>query len=205
MLAVRLRAMSQPLVFHNAVAGVLFFGSAILVNGIEIALRPRSVPSSDPSSDRDWTLLSIYVLTLSAMAGSAVAAGLNVAPLGGNPWVWVGIGLGLLWAGFAFRMWAILTLGRFFQVTIVVQEGHRIVESGPYRWIRHPGYLGVIVTLIGVGIAEGDWASIVIMLAGGLTAFLIRIHVEERVLLEELGEDYAAFSKRRARLVPGLY
>ncbi|HEY5195320.1 MAG TPA: isoprenylcysteine carboxylmethyltransferase family protein [Solirubrobacteraceae bacterium] len=197
--------MRQPLVFHDAVAAILFFGSAILVNGIEIAVRPRSGSSSDSSSGRDWTLLSIYVLTLAAMVGSVVAAELHVAPLGGNPWMWVGVGVGLLWAGFAFRMWAIVTLGRFFQVTVVVQEGHRVVESGPYRWVRHPSYLGAIVSLIGVGVAEGDWASIAIMFVGGLTAFLIRIHVEERVLLAKLGDDYAAFSKRRARLVPGLY
>lgn len=197
--------MQQPLVFHNTAAAILFFASAILVNGIEIALRPRSGSSSDSPSSRDWTLLSIYVLTLAAMAGAVVTAELHVAPLGGNPWVWVAAGVGLLWAGFAFRMWAIFTLGRFFQVTVVVQDGHRVVESGPYRWLRHPGYLGAIVGLIGVGIAEGDWASIAIMLTGGLAAFLIRIHVEERVLLAELGDDYAAFSKRRARLVPGLY
>src|ERR1700722_15030323 len=197
--------MQQPLVFHNTAAAILFFASAILVNGIEVALRPRSGPSNDSSSERDWTLLSIYALTLTAMAGAAVTAELRVAPLGGNPWGWVALGVGLLWAGFAFRMWAVFPLGLFFQLTVVVQGDHRVVESGPYRWVRHPGYLGAIVGLVGVGVAESDWVSIAIMLAGGLAAFIIRIHVEERVLLAELGEDYAAFSKRRARLVPGLY
>jgi protein-S-isoprenylcysteine O-methyltransferase Ste14 len=183
----------------------LFFASAILVNAIEFALRPRSGPSSNYSGGRDWTLLSISVLTLAAMAGAGVTAELRVAPLGGNPWVWVAAGVGLLWAGFAFRMWAVLSLGRFFQLTVVVQDDHRIVEGGPYRWVRHPGYLGAIVSLIGIGVAEGDWASIAIMLTGTLGGLMIRIRVEERVLLAELGEEYAAYSRRKARLVPWLF
>jgi protein-S-isoprenylcysteine O-methyltransferase Ste14 len=180
---------------------ILFFSSVVLVNGIEFALRPRS----RPENSGDWTLFFILGMTLATAAGSVVTAENHVAPLPGNPWLWVIAGLVVLWAAFAFRMWAIVALGRFFQVTVVVQDGHRVVENGPYRWIRHPGYLGAILGLVGAGIAEGDWASIAIMLVGGFAAFFIRIRVEERVLLAKLGDDYAAFAKRRARLVPGLF
>ncbi len=61
---------------------------------------------------------------------------------------WVGVAM--MWAGMAFRLWAIQTLGAFFRTSVVVQEGHQLVTAGPYRWLRHPAYTGVIITMVGL-------------------------------------------------------
>lgn len=105
----------------------------------------------------------------------------------------------------AFRSWSIYTLGRFFKLTVVIQDDHRVIDSGPYKFVRHPSYIGSIVAMTGLGLAEGDWVSVAIMFLGTLTAFVLRIRIEERTLAAELGEEYVAYSQRTARLLPGVY
>jgi protein-S-isoprenylcysteine O-methyltransferase len=102
-------------------------------------------------------------------------------------------------------MWAILVLGRYFKVMVSIQDGHQVVDRGPYRRVRHPSYTGCILVMAGLGLAEGDWISLAIMLFGGLLAFGVRIRVEEHVLRQALGEEYAAYMRRTARLVPGVF
>jgi protein-S-isoprenylcysteine O-methyltransferase Ste14 len=65
--------------------------------------------------------------------------------------------------GLALRLWAVLSLGRFFKVTVSIQEGHRVIRSGPYRLVRHPSYSGLLIALLGLGLALETWLG----LAGG--------------------------------------
>jgi protein-S-isoprenylcysteine O-methyltransferase Ste14 len=193
----------RPLVFHDSIAEILFIASVVLVSGIESAVRRRSRLKDRGS--HDWTLVLIGLVTLISLAVATYAAAQQVAPLPGGRWWPVIAGLILIWIGFAVRIWSIVTLGRFFQLTVVVQADHKVVDRGPYRWLRHPSYLGIIVTNTGVGLAEGDWVSVAVMLFGTLAVFLVRIRVEERALLGKLGDQYATYASRTARLVPGVY
>ena len=97
------------------------------------------------------------------------------------------------------------TLGRFFRVTVVVDEDQRVVDTGPYRMLRHPSYTGMLVTLVGVGIALDSWLSVAAAFLPALVAILRRIREEEHVLLRELGEPYRAYARRTSRLVPGVW
>ena len=73
---------------------------------------------------------------------------------------WVScLGLVLMLVGTAFRPWAVAVLGRYFSVVIGVQEGQKVIEEGPYRFIRHPSYTGVLVFLVGIGLAVQSWAA----------------------------------------------
>ena len=105
----------------------------------------------------------------------------------------------------AFRAWAVFTLGHFFKLMVVIQEDHRVIDRGPYRWLRHPGYLAIIVGSIGFGLGWGDWSSVAIMFVGSFVAFAIRIQIEERALRDGLGEEYAAYASRTAKLIPGVF
>jgi protein-S-isoprenylcysteine O-methyltransferase len=116
---------------------------------------------------------------------------------------WVGIAM--IWAGMAFRLWAVLTLGAFFRTSVVVQDGHQLVTAGPYRWLRHPAYTGAIVTTTGLGLAFGNWGSLAALMLFPCLAIAFRIHVEERALTEQFGEAYRDFGRSRARVIPVLW
>jgi protein-S-isoprenylcysteine O-methyltransferase len=111
-------------------------------------------------------------------------------------------GIVMIWAGMAFRLWAILTLGAFFRTSVVLQDGHQLVTAGPYRWLRHPAYTGSIVTLTGLGLALGNWVSLAAMTVFPALAIAYRIHAEERALTEQFGASYADFRKARSAVLP---
>ena len=115
------------------------------------------------------------------------------------------LGIVMIWSGMAFRLWAIVTLGAFFRTSVVVQDGHKLVTAGPYRWFRHPAYTGVIVTVVGLGLALGNWVSLAAMAILPTLAIAFRIHVEERALTEQFGEAYRDFGRSRARVMPVLW
>lgn len=82
-------------------------------------------------------------------------------------------------AGAALRYWAILTLGRFFRFEVLVQDEHKVVTGGPYRFVRHPFYTGILLIQLGLGIALGNFLSVLICLSVPILGFLPRIQHEE--------------------------
>ena len=111
----------------------------------------------------------------------------------------------MLIAGAGFRLWAMLELGRFFTVTVTIQENHRLVDTGPYRVLRHPSYTGLLVALVGLGIALDNWLSLLALSALPLVGVLLRIRAEEAALSNALGERYARYAARTDRLIPGVW
>jgi len=115
------------------------------------------------------------------------------------------VGLTLLAVGIALRSVAIAQLGAFHTPDVAVQAGHRVVDTGLYRRVRHPSYLGASIALLGFGLGLGSLRSAAAVVGCALIGYAYRIHVEERALLESLGEDYAAYCRRTYRLIPGMY
>jgi protein-S-isoprenylcysteine O-methyltransferase Ste14 len=111
-------------------------------------------------------------------------------------------GIFLIVIGILVRQWAIFVLGRFFTLTVSVQKNQKVVDHGPYRYIRHPSYLGLFLIVIGIGLALHSWAGILVLLVMNGVAFGYRMHVEEKVLVSELGDDYVQYIKRTKRLIP---
>ncbi len=123
----------------------------------------------------------------------------------GNALVYTTVAAVLIITGIGIRWWAIVTLGRFFSVDIALQEHHQIVQNGPYRWIRHPAYTGLLIIFLGVGIAFNSWLSLVLIVAPITVFFLYRIRIEEEALSEELGQAYLEYCKTTKRLLPGIF
>jgi protein-S-isoprenylcysteine O-methyltransferase Ste14 len=115
------------------------------------------------------------------------------------------VGIGLMLAGLAFRFYAMWVLGRFFTYDITVQVGQTVVETGPYRYIRHPSYTGALITLVGLGLALGNWAALLTILVCMGIAYAYRIAVEEAALVAVLGQPYKKYMRRTQRLVPFLF
>lgn len=114
------------------------------------------------------------------------------------------VGLGLFLIGIILRWYSIWYLGRYFTVDVSIAAEHRIVDAGPYRFIRHPSYTGALLAFLGFGFCLGNWMSI-LCVAPIFGAFLWRIHVEESALMDALGGDYRAYMHRTKRLVPFFY
>jgi protein-S-isoprenylcysteine O-methyltransferase len=115
------------------------------------------------------------------------------------------IGLGVMLAGLLLRWWSIAHLGRFFTVDVMIASGHHVVDSGPYRLVRHPSYAGAALVVVGIGLCFGNLASFVVLLVPFLALLMRRMRVEEAALLGELGDSYRAYMGRTKRLIPGLW
>ena len=113
---------------------------------------------------------------------------------------WVGVILGA--SGFALRLWSLLLLRERFTRTLLVQSGHQIERSGPYRFIRHPGYLGSLLCLNGISVASGNAFVVVASILATGAAYRYRIHVEDAMLIKAFGEAYESYRRSTGALVP---
>ena len=107
--------------------------------------------------------------------------------------------------GLILRWYSIGYLGRYFTVDVSISAEHKVVDSGPYRYIRHPTYTGALLAFLGLGFCFGNWLSILFMTVPIIAAFLWRIRIEESALTDALGEDYRAYAQRTKRLIPFVY
>ncbi|HET7466147.1 MAG TPA: isoprenylcysteine carboxylmethyltransferase family protein [Candidatus Dormibacteraeota bacterium] len=111
------------------------------------------------------------------------------------------LGLGLAVAGIAFRWYAIARLGRFFTTRVMVAAGQTVVDTGPYRLVRHPSYTGALLTVLGVLLSNTNWLTLACFLLV-IPGFAYRIAVEERVLAGGIGQPYRDYMRRTKRLIP---
>jgi protein-S-isoprenylcysteine O-methyltransferase len=116
---------------------------------------------------------------------------------------WTGICLMLF--GTAFRWYSAHVLGKFFTFDVAILGDHTLIEAGPYRCIRHPSYTGALVSLIGFGLALGNWVALAVAVFCLSIAYVYRIRVEEAALIAALGESYVQYQRRTWRLVPFLF
>ena len=105
-------------------------------------------------------------------------------------------------SGTAFRFWSIRSLGGYFTRVVQVSPDQKVVEAGPYRYIRHPSYSGSIAASLGVALSLRSTVSLGCMMIPILAGLGYRIKVEERALEESLGEPYKAYMRRTKRLIP---
>lgn len=132
-------------------------------------------------------------------------AAFDIGSIPWNPDLVSRFGLGVAAAGTALRYWAILTLGRFFTSAVMVQGDHELIQHGPFRLLRHPGYTGVLLFGLGVALTLTNGLACVLYLLTQGGALLFRIGVEERVMRESFGERYEGYAARTWRLVPFVY
>jgi protein-S-isoprenylcysteine O-methyltransferase Ste14 len=142
--------------------------------------------------------------------GAAIAGGLWLATVTDDGSVWrlppaaVVVGVVVMGAGLVVRLWAVLTLGRSFRTTVEVHADQAVVQSGPYRLVRHPSYTGLLMVVLGFQIGTRVWPAI-LLTALPLAAVIGRITVEEAFLVAGLGPTYVAYRARTRRLLPRIW
>jgi protein-S-isoprenylcysteine O-methyltransferase Ste14 len=196
---------TQPLVFTPGPAQSALVGVSAAWWLFEAVMNVRQWLRAGRGLSRDPTYVLMYVTVAAAVIAAQV-----LGRRGGLLWpggrIWpVVTGLTLIVACVAIRAWSIITLGRFFQYSIRIQSGHDVVTTGPYRFVRHPSYTGLILGVAGYALACGDVWSLVAAAALAGFGLTVRIRVEERQLRDSLGADYATFAAHHKRLIPGLF
>lgn len=112
---------------------------------------------------------------------------------------WAGVALCV--AGLGFCIWARLTLGRNWSGAVTVKEGHELIERGPYRLVRHPIYTGLLAMFLGTAIVLGHVAGIAGLVLV-FVSFWIKLRDEERIMLKQFPDQYAAYQLRAKRIIP---
>lgn len=104
--------------------------------------------------------------------------------------------------GMILRWSSIAILGRNFTVNVAIIDGHRLVERGPYRWIRNPSYTGLLISFVGVGIYFNNLLSLLVLMLPIWWAVARRIKVEDEILREVFGAAYSEYCRRTKSLIP---
>jgi protein-S-isoprenylcysteine O-methyltransferase Ste14 len=166
-------------------------------------LRQRSKSKVTSSSDKGslWWLYGLITV------GYALSFAIGATKIGRiYDWnTFFAIGMALVVIGLMIRVHSILTLKKFFTYSVAKVENHQIVETGLYKIIRHPGYLGQLIIFVGISTSISNWVSILVMMIPITLGYLYRITVEEKFMIEQLGEDYVNYQKLTKRLIPMVY
>lgn len=176
-----------------------------------------------------WVAAEIRLARRRALVGGDV----EISETHSQRWLWLGISLGLLlsimfkqlaWApiplpylprqmlaftiflgGLYLRYVAVIGLGRFFTTNVAIFSEHRLIVDGPYRWLRHPAYTGLLIALGAAGLAMGDGLALLSLLSCTGWALARRIEIEECLLEQQFGSAYRDYRAGRWRLLPWLY
>ncbi|MBP0629930.1 isoprenylcysteine carboxylmethyltransferase family protein [Cupriavidus sp. AcVe19-1a] len=149
-----------------------------------------------------WVLGAFGVLGLLAAYLPAYTDRIGFWTLDGDTVRWIGVAL--FAAGGVLRLWPVFVLGRRFSGLVAIQPGHTLVTTGIYGVIRHPSYLGFVISSLGWVLGFRSGVGVVLTLAM-VPVLLARIRAEEALLLDQFGDEYAAYRARTWRLLPGLY
>jgi protein-S-isoprenylcysteine O-methyltransferase len=181
---------ATPQVWILAAAGGLSFHS--------IARRG----SGEVGTDRAATLLNVgFVAVLAAAAWDSR----DVAMDPRQPTPAALAGLGAILGGLYLRRRALAVLGHHFSIKLQLRRDHRLVDSGPYRLLRHPNYTALVLVMLGTALVLHSPLALGAASLLWFPALLLRIGQEESALRAHLGEDYVRYSERTWRLVPGVY
>jgi protein-S-isoprenylcysteine O-methyltransferase Ste14 len=145
-----------------------------------------------------------FLIAILALLLAPLLNAWGVGALGGSRYLaWLGVLL--MSGGIALRVWASRTLGRFYTRTVRTAPQQQLVRDGPYRILRHPGYLGDIVMWAGATLATSNWLVVAVTVPLMFAAYCFRIGAEEQMLREAFGEEYARYRGRTWRLIPFLF
>jgi protein-S-isoprenylcysteine O-methyltransferase Ste14 len=148
-----------------------------------------------------WVGVAVWMVLATVMLhrGSDIAPG---ASMGAGAGVFA-VGMALLVAGAALRWWAFWALGQYFTFTVDVSSDQQVVTAGPYRALRHPGYAGGLLAMLGIGVVYANWVGLAGFAVPCLIIIVWRIRIEEAALLR--ATPYRAYAAHHKRLLPHIW
>jgi protein-S-isoprenylcysteine O-methyltransferase Ste14 len=168
----------------------------------DLARRARREPPSGVGDATDlWSSITFFAILVAAAFDLGRSAG-GTSPL---DWALRIVGTAVIAAGVVLRRSAARRLGASFVVRLGTRGDQRLVDAGPYHWIRHPNYAGLLLVAIGTATGLASPLALAAMTGLWLPIVVVRIAREERMLGERFGRAYIDYQERTWRLVPGLY
>jgi protein-S-isoprenylcysteine O-methyltransferase Ste14 len=201
--------MLLPLIYTNTRATALFLVACLIWIIPEMlgAFKQTAKASRKEASEQDHGSMGILIglqwlgLSLNFALGA-------LFPAAAIRWPRIALfllGVIVLLLGVTLRWYAIWTLGRYFTRDVAVSPDQQIVQTGPYRSIRHPAYSGTFLTMLGVGLAMTNWASLVALLVCVFLGHMYRVRVEEKALIQTIGKPYVEYMHHTKRFIPLLF
>ncbi len=144
----------------------------------------------------------LFILLLVLLAVHLVFQGgsLQEFAFSAPPWLrWTGAALGI--ASWVLFVWTHVVLGKFWSPYVQLRPVHRLITVGPYARVRHPMYLAIVGWMMSLGLVAANWIPLACGALGALQ-FMLRIGGEEKMMLQQFGEEYRAYMKRTGRLLP---
>ena len=180
-------------------------GLIFCVSEIGLGIRKRASSSQSALSDHGslavlWIVIGLCVLLAYGFPAEIPRANFGAAAPAARV-----IGVVLFVLGLSIRWFAIIYLGRFFTVNVAIAADHSLIDSGPYRLVRHPSYTGALLAFLGLGASLGNWVSVAVVTVPVFLVFLHRMRIEEAALSAGLGDAYRLYMLRTKRLIPMVY
>lgn len=199
----------QPLFTQNPLNLAVLVISFVVWRAMEAIVDIRTfkrLRAGAKLQDRGSYLVVLCLIMSGVILGIALALTVPATAISSAPNVFFWLGIVLMYAGIALRFCAIRVLGRSFTTSVAVAPEQAVIETGPYRLIRHPSYTGILITLLGLALSlTNNWLSSLVMVGCTLIGLSYRIWVEEHVLQEHLGQPYQEYMQRTKRLIPFVF
>lgn len=189
----------QPVLLNVLAINLLIW--RVLESSVDIMTFKR-LRAGARREDKGSRAVLICLVTLGILLGALVAFKVPATAITSARTFLFWLGILLINVGIAFRLYAIHVLGASFTTTVAIAPEQTVIETGPYRLIRHPSYTGFLITLLGLGLSATNWLSLLVLMGCALIGLSYRIHVEEHVLQEHLGQRYQEYMRRTKRLIP---
>jgi protein-S-isoprenylcysteine O-methyltransferase Ste14 len=198
-----------PLIYTNSTAGGIFLAACtiwIVPEAIGMLTQTARVARKGVSvRDRGSMGLLIGLQWVGLALNFSLAGFFRAGAISWHRTALFAIGVACILLGVGLRWYAIRTLGSYFTRDIAVSADQHVVQNGPYRFVRHPAYSGTFLSMLGIGIAMSNWASLTALLACVFVGYAYRVGVEEQALVESIGQPYEDYKARTKRFFPWVF
>lgn len=179
------------------VTWVVWFLSEIYLN-----IFMRSAKGQTENHDQN-SMSWIWLIILGAVGLAVLAVNFIPLQIMQGPWINYA-GLVIILSGMVLRLISIRTLGKFFTVNLTLHNDHLLITTGPFRFLRHPSYSGLLLSFVGLGLSLNNWISLFSLVIPILVIILKRVDLEEKMLISQFGQEYLNYRKKTWKLIPGI-
>ena len=177
------------------VVNSIWFLSEILINLLTRSKKSQAISHDQNSMGKIWIVIAV-----------SITIGVYVAfAYPGFGTIKYFSGLSLMVIGITLRLFTVFSLKSYFTADVAIHHDHKLKTNGVFTMVRHPSYSGGLLTFLGFGLTLGNWISLIIVFLPVLGAFLYRINVEEKALMDNFKEEYTDYQKKTKKLIPFIY